>query len=358
MPNMPWASLLLIATTAQSQPALQLASTLVAQDKRRELIVLPLREDGVKPSKAITAWKSVTREFQRQRKKLNISTSLQKKQHDFLIGPAQEQARDCGKNAECLSEIGVTLGVDILVYGVMSKKNVQLQAYDVARAKPLASGTSRTRSKSAKRRGSAAAKSLIKNMKSKKGSAPVAAKTDPQDGGGEPDPSDLVKDDETGGGKDKSLGGIPAFGATDTPGLSASAGSIRLSASQLSGVMEVEVDGVKQYFMSDGSMVWNGSPGLHTLIARRADGSSVSQDITVEPGQTAEPALVFPAVADTADPDQGSGGGGESVTSKWWFWTAIGGAVVAGGTTAAVLASGAKGGPFFRDNTGTVRGTY
>ncbi len=331
----------------------------IAASDSKELVALPLSEEGVKPPAGLDAWKLVINELKRSSTRLGMSMVLQKKRHDFLIGPAREQARDCGENVECLAEIGAALGADVLVAGTLDATSVTLIAIDVKNSKRI--GTGRSGKKLAgsgmRRRAVAATRALIDTMAKPTG-GPLASKAGDENAKGAPapPPKEDLKDDD---------GYMVDDGRTPAP-VEASApadGGIHLAKDQLANVAEVSVDGEPLLFQGDGSMVWSGAPGSHSLIAVRNDGHRTTQEIAIEPERTTEVTLAFAvdAVATTRTPaasaETGSSEDGD-VFTRWWFWTSIGAAVVAGATTAALLAGGTKGGPDIEGGTGTIRGRY
>lgn len=333
-----------IALTAVAQLAIAQAAP--------ELVVLPLATEGAKASDGLAAWKVVTAAVERSKKKLDVSTSLQKKQHDFLVGPAREQARDCGFEAPCLAEVGSTLGADVLVAGRIEKDGVVLTAIDVNSGVRVADGRSlrklrrRTltvRSRDASQR---LIRTLTKHMKKAKAVAAAAPKKKPAPEV-EPPKADPITDPIT---EPLDDGAAPVAAAT---------GSLLIPASELRGVSRVAVDGDPVSFSGDGSITWTGAPGTHRLVATRADGQSIARDVRIDPNDTAQISLEFPAITAPPPPTVAATVVEEpSPTSKWWFWTAIGAAVVAGGSTAALLALGDKGGPSLPSSSGTIRGTY
>ena len=307
----------------------------------KELVALPLSEDGVKPPAGLDAWKVVTAELKRSGR-LGMSMALQKKQHDFLIGPAREQARDCGSNMECLAEIGAALKADVLVAGTVDATSVSLVAVDVKAATKL--GSSRSSKKlakaSIKRRASSAARMLIEAIGTgtPPPPPPVAVVEDPARL--PPPPSDAPPP--------------PVVATAEAP-----SGELHIGKDQLTGVAEVKVDGETLLFAGDGSMIWKGTPGTHSLVAVHADGNRVSKDVVIDQDKTTEVTLEFAATtASTEPPKAEEEKKDDSFLTAWWFWTSIGAAVAAGATTAALLAAGTKGGPDLEGDTGTIRGRY
>lgn len=331
-----------------------LAGLAPMQLEGKELVALPLSEEGVKPPAGLDAWKSLIRELEKRGRRLGLSTALQKKRHDFLIGPAREQGRDCGSNAECLAEIGAALGGDILVAGTVSKSRVTVYAVDVATAKQI--GKAHSPSKLARRplaqKARVAARVLMRalsRLAKEPKKAEVAAappKTPPEEA-----PSERVESKP----EDEAVTEAPA------PPPRATEGRILIPKEQLSGVSRVTIDGTQLYFSGDGSMRWTGATGAHTLIAERNDGNRLKKDVVVEPDEATEVSLVFPPAALPPPPAPSvevKPRETNDVFGAWWFWTSVGAAVVAGTTTAALLAGGAKGGPSLEGNTGTIRGSY
>jgi hypothetical protein len=308
----------------------------------KELVVLPLSEDGVKPPAGLDAWKVVTAELRRSGR-LGMSMAMQKKQHDFLIGPAREQARDCGSNVECLAEIGAALKADVLVAGTVDDGGVSLIAIDVKAAKRIGGARSnRKLSKAAiKRKAVSAARVLIEAI-----------------GRGAPPPA-VVKTPEPRASTTPPAPPPPEPEAAPQP---VAQGELHIGKEQLAGVTEVKVDGETLLFAGDGSMSWKGAPGTHSLVAMRSDGNRIVKDVVIDAERTTEVYLDFalaavpppPPPAAAAKPEEEE----EDFLTAWWFWTSIGAAVAAGATTAALLAGGAKGGPDLEGDTGTIRGRY
>jgi hypothetical protein len=154
----------------------------LAPAQTKELVALPLTEEApIKPPVGIDAWKVVTAELKRQSARIQVSTALQKKRHEWVIGPARERARDCGQNTECLAEIGAALGADILVAGIVDKTGVLLIAVQVKTAKKIGSGRSpkKLASVSIRRRALAAARVLVDSMAPKGEEATAQIQTPP-----------------------------------------------------------------------------------------------------------------------------------------------------------------------------------
>ncbi len=288
----------------------------VAQTEPAQVLVLPLQSEG---QAGLEAWKQLTKALEKDQKKLQISTALQKQQHDFLVGPAREQARDCAGNVQCLAEIGATLGADILITGKVEPDYVELTVVLVKYQQML--GALRSPPKVAKK----------------------ALKAKTQAAGDEL--AKLLKD------RDKNL---PPPPPPPPPPPVIVEGTLLIDKAELNGVREVRVDGTPLAFMGDGSMRWDGPPGSHSLVAQRSDGTSLTRDIVVEPGLITNVRLEFPALA----PPPPAATESEQVTGQWWFWTSLGAAVAVGAATAVILAGGEKGGPSLPAETGTIRGSY
>lgn len=347
-----------------------LAGLAPMQIKGGQAVALPLSEDGVKPPAGLDAWKAVVDELEKRSRRLGLSMDLQKKRHDFLIGPAREQGRDCGADVECLAEIGAALGGDVLVAGTVSRSAVTLYAIDVKSSRRL--GKARSPKKlaraSAPRKARVAARLLARvlgKLTKEEEEPAVATATPPpapapagkqeQDA---PKPQDAKQEDS----KQDQPEDLKVDEAPEPPPAAAVLeGRIRIPKEQLTGVSEVTIDGEQIYFSGDGSMTWNGSVGSHVIVAKRNDGNRLTKDVVVEPDETTEVALIFPSAAlppppqtrvEQQKPEE------DGVLGAWWFWTSVGAAVAAGATTAALLAGGAKGGPSIEGNTGTIRGSY
>jgi hypothetical protein len=322
-----------------------LALLAIGQGGDKELVTLPLSEEGVKPPAGLDAWKVITQELKRSAK-LGMSMALQKKQHDFLIGPAREQARDCGTNVECLAEIGVALKADVLVAGSVDDSGVSLIAIDVKSSKRIGGARSnRKLAKAAlKRKARSAARVLIEVIGR---SVPAVAAKTPEPRSPPPPPVESAP--------------APPPAEPEAPAPAVAEGEIHIPKEQLSSVSEVKIDGEILLFGGDGSMTWKGAPGSHSLVAVRADGSRITKDVMVDPAKRTEVVLEFPVAAvptESPPPAPPEPEPEENVLTTWWFWTSIGAAVAAGATTAALLAGGAKGGPDIQGETGTIRGSY
>jgi hypothetical protein len=311
----------------------------------KELVALPLTEEApIKAPVGLDALKVVTAELKKQSERLGVSTALQKKRHEWVIGPARERARDCGQNAECLAEIGAALGADVLVAGTVDASGVALIAVQVKTGKKLAAARSpkKLASSSIQRRALTATRALIEAMA--KTPAAVAVAPKPEDPARLPPPVEEPP---------------PAVAAASP----VATGELRIEKDQLTGVSEVTVDGEALLFTGDGTMSWRGAPGAHSLVAVRSDGNRVTKEVVIDAGQTTAVTLEFVTAA--VPPPTAAASAATEVEAKddeiwtaWWFWTSLGAAVAAGATTAALLAGGAKGGPDIEGETGTVRGTY
>lgn len=314
-----------------------------------ELVVVALGAEGRAEADGIAAWKIVEKELRRSRRKMKVSLRLQKELHDFLIGPAREQVRDCGEDADCLKDVGATLAAAVLVRGEVRAKSVYLQAIDVGTGRVLAQveQKSKKRKPSIKRLAKSAARKLVRTFRKNRkllgkpmDPPPVAVAPPPP--APEPEPV-LPPDPEP---------AQPPPGPAEPA--DAAQASFRIAADDLRGVKEVRVNGQPVAFAGDGSLRWEGPAGAVNLEATHIDGRQMSQRLSLNQADQQVP-LRFAAPPQTvvAEADEG-----EPVTTKWWFWTALVGAVAAGATTAAVVAAGSKGGPVVPDETGSVRGTY
>ena len=362
---------------AAAPPEAALGILAGAPAKGAELVALPLRTVDVDARVGLEAWQVVVAELEKAKRRLEVSTALQKKQHDFLVGPAREQARDCVDNAECLAEVGATLGVDILVTGKIDKTAAHLQALDVKTGKRLAEGRSGQAQirQVPKNKARVATQALVKALLDKRKQELAAAQAAEPKAQAEPKASDPKRGQvEVKPGKPGSSAGQvtakpsgpPQTGAESlklddgppVPAARLSEGSIAIAKESLSGVTRVSVDGEVVPFSGDGSIAWSGAPGSHRLVAVRLDGRQLGQDVVVQPGEVTTVRLEFPAIEAAAPPPADGGERNGEVTSRWWFWTALGAAVVAGSATAFLLAGGEKGGPSLPAETGTLRGSY
>ena len=375
--------------------ALAIAIGLAAAAGLPELVVLPPAPRGVDEQQAIEAWAAAADEFKRAKEALGVSLDLQTEAHDALLGPAKEQAWDCGTDNRCLTELGGTLGADLLITGTISKKTVSLVMLDVALGRKLtgAKSSRKLSKRSATRRAKAAAKGLVKAYTRLRGrSAPSgeltqakkagrarrarqskAVKRRPPKKAATGDTAEAKVDDAP----QTTETTKPEGGSGAAPGTAANEpdpvpppsrmgidGVIVISADQLREVTSLTVDGGPVTRAADGSVAWVGSPGSHRIVALRADGSRASMEVVVDPRVRVPVTLAFsappPLIPATFEepPKQ------ESVFEKWWFWAGVGAALVAGGVTGAVLVGGEKGGPSvdgdgFGDSlTGSISGTY
>ena len=318
---------------------------LLAAASPPEIVALPLSTGDENAQEGLEAWTVVIDGLDKAKKKLKVSTAVQKKQHDFLIGPVREQAKDCADNLACYAEIGSALGAQYLVVGRVDGAGVALRTIDVASKSAIAEGGSMPAiaKQPAKKKAQAAIKSLVGAFSAYQKKKPEPEKKDPE-------PAVAVKEPsgETGATSSGVSGAAPLLVV----------GKIQVNKDQLGGVTRVTIDGEAAPFGGDGNVNWSGPPGSHRLTATRADGNVFTKEIIVDPGKTVFASLEF-AIVSTPPPlvatKEETGGG---VTSKWWFWTSIGVAVAAGATSAIVLAGGDKGGPELPDQTGTIRGSY
>jgi hypothetical protein len=350
--------------------ALAVSLMLSAQAEEPQLVVLPLEAEGVKAQLGLDAWKTVVAEVAKAKAKLKVGVALQKELHDMLLGPAREQARDCGANLDCLRDIGRALDVSQLIAGKVTKDEVSLVALDVLGGQKLGSAKSPANMAKAKveQKSRAAAQALISAIvKGKKGEKPVVAEAakeppraqekEPEKELGEPAPAEVAQ-----GGDD--LKEDPAASPAPAPGMND--GQIHVAKEQLAGIAEITVDGTPVSPGADGSITWVGSSGSHTLAFRRGDGSRETREVVVDPGRTAEVSIPPPSIQPTASNaatnatsvDTPRAREEDSVTGKWWFWTAVATAVLAGGATTVVLAGGLKGGPSVPSGEGAISGTY
>lgn len=325
-----------------------------------ELVTVPMATDGARASEAMEAWKIVHEAIRDSAGQLGVSVKLQARRHDFVVGPAREQAKDCDGNLDCLQAIGGALGADVLVTGRVTADAVALVAVEVATGRLIGQGSTPPELGQAplESRASAAARLLVASLgggppepEIPRGGGPVALVP-----GGGPAP--------VGGGGDDDLKGFddaPASAPPPSPSPSAAAmqGNLQISAAQLRGVRRVAIDGAEISFRGDGSVAWAGAPGDHRLVVERASGERLARNVFLEPGSTTNVVLEWPNVTRApaaAAPAARDDGG--SVLTKWWFWTSLGAAVAAGTTTAVLLAGGDKGGPTLPNETGRIQGSY
>ena len=327
------------------------AATLVGQVPRPELVTLPLSSATADGQPSLAGWNAVVRALERQTDRLNVSMRLQKSQHDFLVGPAREQAEDCGRDVDCLAEIGAALGADLLVVGVMSQR-VALLAIRVPDRAVLAKARSRqTGSVSAKAK--RAAQRLARRLTAAlaRAEAPAVAE--------------------------------PAAGAEAASGRADDTGLLYIHRNQLAGVTRLTLDGDPVSFTGEGFVSTPAPSGQHTLRAVHVDGRVITRIIDLRAGRTTEIELPFitaaaptplslpaaPALDSPVDDPRASElvrvppartrqDDDDGVFGSWWFWTVVGSAVVAGATTATLLASGNKGGPTPSGETGSIQGSY
>lgn len=362
--------------------ALVLPGSWAAAAGKPQLVLVPMVTLGTSASEGMEAWTLVKDALRQSRSRLKVSVALQKKRHDFIVGPAREQAKDCAGNVDCLKEIGDALGADILVTGQVTPKAVSLIAVEVGTGRVV--GEAETPNELSKAplgsRASAAARLLVAAMVGEpRSSGPSASgpSSAVPGGGGGPSAMRPSGDPQPA----SSAGGLKGFDdgpASDSPPeppradttsspsseppppmsrAEAMKGTLQISASNLSGVKRVAVDGTELSFSGDGSISWRGAPGDHRLVAEKVGGERLSRNIFLEPGSTTNVVLQWPSLTAAPPPPAQQDSGG-SVITKWWFWTSIGAAVAAGTTTAVLLAGGDKGGPALSGETGTIEGSY
>lgn len=344
-----------------------------------QLVTVPMATLGTSASEGMEAWTLVKDAIGQSKSRLKIAVSLQKRRHDFIVGPAREQAKDCAGNVDCLKEIGAALGADILVTGRVTPDAVSLVAIEVKTGRLV--GEAATPAELGKAplasRASSAARLLVAAMagepeepepvSSGPGSAaPMGGPMAMNPGeGSEPAGSgsgDLKGFDEPGADPPEptrvdSASPSPSEPPPPMSRAEAMKGTLRISAANLGGVSKVAVDGTELSFSGDGSIEWRGAPGDHALVAEKAGGERLSRNIFLEPGSETNVVLQWPNLTASAPPPAQQDEG-ESVMGKWWFWTSIGAAVAAGTTTAVLLAGGDKGGPALGGETGRIEGTY
>ncbi|MCB9649026.1 MAG: hypothetical protein H6730_20850 [Deltaproteobacteria bacterium] len=343
-----------------------------AAAKRPELVTVPMATLGTGAGEALEAWDIVKEALAQSKEVLSVSVALQKARHDFLVGPAREQVKDCSGSPDCLKEIGAALGADVLVTGFVTPAKVSLVAVEVATGRVV--GESESPPELAKAdlasRANAASRLLIASMGGAPAPSALLEDPEPEPLRPGPDPTPVVGEGDLKGFDEAPPEPTPADPNAD-PVISGVApeplpdvknpmqGRLRIAPDQLRGVSEIQVDGGTAPFSGDGSVEWAGAPGDHTLVAVSADGARLRRNVFLEPGSVTNVVLDFPELGGSPPPPPpGRGGEGESVITKWWFWTSVGAAVAAGATVAAVLVGGTKGGPSFPDETGAITGTY
>jgi hypothetical protein len=294
-----------------------------------ELVVLPPQPVDMKPDVATQLWKETTKQIAKEQKTLEISMTVHEEAQDALTGPARDQAWECQSKADCLADLGATLGADLLIAGTVDKESVTLMLVDVrARKKIFAARSSKKLAEEGwKRQSQAVIKGVIKAFSDWRKAPPPPA------------PAVVESDD----------------------------GEIRIPQSELIDVKEVAVDGKAAEPNADGEVRWLGAPGRHVITAQRTDGARASREVDLPPKGVVDVDLEFIApppptppppalVAPTPPPAEDEGR--KEVTSEWWFWTSLGAAVALGGTTAVLLLGGAKGGPEIAGSVGSISGTY
>lgn len=376
-------------------PAISLCITLgsvLAGANPPEVIAVPPAVEGRPARDSLAAWKTIKTELTRAKKRMGVSTKLQRKRRHFLVGPVRERARDCGFNVPCLVEVGATLGADILVAGLVEASQVTLVAIDVGAGRQIAeAASSRSQAQtSTKRKARMAARALFRAL----GKRDQIAAADPASPAPAADVlSERIDDDDP-----PAVAAAPVdsdagpFGAertpespssfdVDQPGvgssnptdevrpLSPTEGRLEIPRDQLVRVTAVRVDGEPVAFSSDGAIRWTGPAGDHSLVAVRLDGERLRRNVVVEPGSTRRIVLEFPSRSSpsasaaspsvtSAPPPRPMEESNDSVTGTWWFWTSVGAAVLVGAGTATALAVGSQGGPRFSGGTGTIQGSY
>lgn len=345
-----------------------------------EMVVFPPQPEGLDQKRAIEVWSVITAQLKEDRAKLGVSFKVQQEAHDVLLGQGREQAWECGLNARCLSDIGGTLGASVVVAGTISESAVSLVVIEVADKKKVtgAKSSPKLAQQASARQALAAAKGLVAaylKVKSKgaksvlageaEGGAEAAGEAALAEKPSKPEkPAKGSKPEKPAkGGKGAATAKVeppppePEAPPPDQAGSSID-GMIRIARTQLENVTSVSVDGAALVARDDGTMIWIGSPGTHTVRARRSDGATYSKDIEVEPRSTTDLVLEFssasvtPAFAATYEEEE------KPITKKWWFWTSVGGAVVAGGVLSLIFIGGSKGGPSISGELGSVSGTY
>jgi hypothetical protein len=316
----------LVAALALALPA--------AEPDEPELLVLPLEVEGVKPQIGLDAWKIVVDEITRSKSRLKVSLKLQHREHDMLLGPAREQAKDCGTNSECLREIGSALEAGVVVAGKVTKDAVTLIAIDVASGQRLAFGKSPSTMASGPldKKARLAVNILVATYSTahsggkRKGEGAVAEKADRKINSdrsakdskpelrGDAKPDAKLDADNAPEDKGTESGDTPRIGSP--------------------------VFGDAPYAMR------TSTEAKGTEASAATPGAATSTSAAVLAAETRSDLVPPPPVSE------------ESVSDKWWFWTGLGAAVLAGSAIAIVLAGGTKGGPTVPSDSGTIQGTY
>lgn len=354
--------------------ALVVALGLTASAGTPELLILPPAPDGVSEGDAITAWKAVTAQLKKRRTTLGMSLGLQSEVKSALLGPGREKAWDCGTNTRCLTELGGTLAADFMVTGKISEDHVSLILLDVNKGRKVTGTRSskKLKGQSVTRKAAAAARGLIKAYErtlggdtkvSKKTKKTKKKKTKSRTDEGALAQADPV---DSAGEIPDSAGELPDAPPPPPPpppppdvkpqGLN---GAIRILPAQLDNVTSVSVDGAPLPSRPDGSMIWMGAAGSHSVAARRGDGATFNKEVLIDPKQVMDvtfewelpTAPVFTGFEEEDDKPK-------TPFETWWFWAGVGGVVVAGGVASAVLIGGGKGGPSIPGNSGSISGTY
>ena len=349
-----------------------------------ELLVMPPKPDGIKEIQAIQAWETITKEFNKRKASLKISTSLQGNAQGILLGMGKKTSWNCGFRIKCLANLGEDLDAQYIVSGQISEKDMTMIIVDVKKKKRLlrvrtgkkvATKTfdekikliakALTRGFKRKTQGKAIAKTTAKKKRRvrKKPKKAIAEKPKTK-----PKPAQkpalqppkiataVTKQEEV-----EPPTPTPAPTIDVTEQLGSLDGLVRFKPGTLTDVTSVTVDGQSITLREDGSAIWIGPAGLHNLVVKRKDGFIAKSEFTLDPRQQFEPKLNWEEDL-AAIPMQDFENYKEHKENwqQWWFWASIGSALIAGSVTAGLLLDGGitSSGPDVAGPTGTVSGTY
>ncbi|MEO1334096.1 MAG: hypothetical protein AAFV29_00565 [Myxococcota bacterium] len=344
-----------------------MASLVVTQNARPEMVTPPPYSAKSPPQATLAAWTEVVSIMDQRAARIGVNVDQQRAQHEFLVGPAREQARDCGRDIDCLAEIGAALDADIVVVGVLAQRMALLAVRVddrrvLAKARSPKGGTAVQRArKAAQRLSRRLAKALrtpatpLAKAQTRKPIAPQAALS--QEIQPPAPPTERPAEELP-------IVAPPSLAASQpsaqTPPSAPADGMLYIHREQLVGVTALTLDGEPVSFTGKGFVASPVPGGLHKLRAVHIDGRTLEKTVVIQSGQTTNFDLRFApttAVA-AADAFDANALPSDTVTQKWWFWTAVGTAVLAGATTAALLASGGKGGPTPPTESGSIQGSY
>ncbi len=339
---------------------------LAQEPKKPRVVILPFgNQENVRLADALMVWKAITTAVEGAQIKLALSMELQDARHDFLIGPAREQAAECGFRSTCLREIGSTLGAEVLIAGAVGAELITIVVLDVETGKRITrirSSMNLVDAPPAQKAGSAA-RNLIYALTHQEEDGD--AETAPSPGEAEAEQTAVHAEDPTRESVDPTLEhelapqpraspapeeGSEFDGAWDEdeeppPSLEETEDEIRfgtllIKETHARRIRMATLDGESLERQSDGELTWTGLAGSHTLRIERANGTHLTQTILVRPNQVT---IVDLALSETEAPHRAA-----RTDEKWWFWVAISGAILLGATTAVALGSGTKGGPSAR----------